>query len=105
MANTIIATKVRDLTGYQGDARLYRLSSPVEYTRYEENRETGAFEELALTTEWVVVSAANVMFSGPEVLIFPADEEGVVTSWGEIGGYRGGLSHTVAIEDTGWEIA
>lgn len=46
----------------------------------------------------VVVSAVNAPFSGPETYIFPGDEDGKVTDWGELdGSYRGGLDHEEAL--------
>ena len=35
-----------------------------------------------------VVSSADAPFSGPETLVFPADESGKVTSWTEVAGGR-----------------
>jgi hypothetical protein len=45
-----------------------------------------------------VVSGTNAMLSGWEVLVFPADSDGEVTSWGEVAGGRG-ISHDEAISD------
>jgi hypothetical protein len=39
--------------------------------------------------EYFVVSTADVPMLGSETLVFPADEEGKVTSWGEVAGGRG----------------
>ena len=39
---------------------------------------------------YVIVSQANVMFSGWETYIFPATPEGKVTDWGELPGSRKG---------------
>lgn len=55
---------------------------------------------------WVVVSAADVMFSGPETYIFPADEDGHITDWFELdGSYRGGLDHEHALALAGYTVA
>jgi hypothetical protein len=103
MSVDITATFVKKVEdGWQGDARLYRLSTPVPYSRTDIDGETGELETTEHTTEYVVASANVVMFSGPEVLIFPATKEGEVVSWGEIGGYRGGLSHEEAIRGNDW---
>jgi hypothetical protein len=72
---TGMPTKIRKLTGFTGDAVLYRLDSG----------------------EYVVASAVVAPFSGPETLVFPADESGEVTSWIEIGGVRGLLDHDAAL--------
>ena len=88
------ATFMKELYGYTGTAKLYRLSEPVEYGY-----------EVAETTEYVVVSATFVMFSGPETYIFPADESGNVLIWSELAGsYKGGLSHVCALNDAGFAV-
>jgi hypothetical protein len=92
---SITATFIKDLNGFSGHASLYKLSEPVGYGWDGEKGKT----------EFVVVSAANVMFSGNETYIFPADEKGEVTDWGEMpGSYRGGLSHEEAISNAGWTL-
>lgn len=81
-----------NLPRYDGDAALYRVDPPMA-------DDDG-------TTEYVVVSAANVPPSGPETYIFAADEDGEVTSWGELyGSFRGGLDHAEALRGAGYEIA
>jgi hypothetical protein len=74
-------TKIRELTGFTGHAALYQLDNG----------------------EYVVASAVVAPFSGPETLVFPADESGEVTSWGEIGGVRGALDHAAALATVGTE--
>jgi hypothetical protein len=64
----------KDLTNFNGEAWLIRKGN-----------------------EYYVVSGADVPFSGWEVLIFPSDENGVVTNWGEVAGGRG-ISHEEAIK-------
>lgn len=56
-------------------------------------------------TEFVITSAVSVPYSGPETYIFPANEAGEVTDWGELdGSFRGGLDHECAIRLAGYEI-
>lgn len=89
---TIIATQIKQLDGWKGDARLFRLSQPIEV---EDTK-----------TEYVIVSAVVARFSGAETYIFPAHEDGRPISYRELdGSYRGGLSHREAIECAGWELA
>lgn len=53
----------------------------------------------------VVVSAANVMYSGPETYIFGADETGKVHDWMELdGSYRGGLDIDKALLNAGYVV-
>jgi hypothetical protein len=97
-----IATYVKDVEGFRGVAKLFKMSPPVKYESYTAE---GDFEFVTKTSEFVVVSATVVSFSGPETYIFPADSEGVVTSWGELdGSYRGSLNHTSALERAGYVV-
>jgi hypothetical protein len=81
---------IKNGKGYTGDARLYELSEPVEYE--------------GSTSQFVIVSAASVAFSGPETYIFLANSEGEVTNWGELpGSFRGGFDHEQALRSLGYE--
>ena len=81
------AIEIKKLEGFTGDARLYRLN-PSFYGH-----------------KFVVVSATVAPFSGPETYIFPADENGEVTSWGELAGsFRGELDHKKALGNIGYEV-
>lgn len=88
-----------DLKGFTTDAVLYQLSEPVEYNK---NYETGEYQE---KTSYVIVSSANVIFTGAETYIFPANKKGKVLDWEELSGsYRGGLNHNEALENAGYTI-
>lgn len=93
------ATRIPDperIKGFRGDARLYRLDPPLTHNDYFDGE---------ITHEYVVVSAANDPYSGPETYIFPADEKGNVTSWGELtGSQRGTLDHEAVLSDLGYTI-
>lgn len=39
--------------------------------------------------EYFVVSSVNALFTGPETLVFRANEHGEVDDWGEVAGGRG----------------
>lgn len=81
----------------RGDARLYKLMPPLVTAKYD---------DVVETYEFVVVSAADVPYSGPETYIFPADEQGHVTDWLELdGSFRGSLDHAEALRNAGYEIA
>ena len=92
MPNT--ATLVRDnLANFNGHAKLYKLSEPVTFDDDH-------------TTDYIVVSASVVPFSGPETYIFPANKNGNVIHWCELdGSYRGGLDHAKALVNGGYEPA
>jgi hypothetical protein len=94
---TVTATFIKKLSGFTGDARLYRLSAPVRYDDHGD--EDGEKKH----TQYVVVSATGAMFSGPETYMFPADPEGSILDWGEMhGSYKGDMNHERAIENAGW---
>lgn len=60
----------------------------------------GAHQWLIMVNgSYYVVSAVVVPFSGPETYIFPGDQNGEITDFGEIVGLRGTLSHTEAISE------
>lgn len=91
------ATLIKDkLPDFAGHAALYRLSEPLD----------SEWNEEAPKAEFVVVSAAVVMYCGPETYIFAADEAGEVTNWCELpGSMKGTLSHAEALEHAGYEVA
>lgn len=85
------ATEVREQrrTSRVGAAwRLYQLSEPLEGHYY------------------VVVSANNVPYSGPETYIFGADSSGDISDWGELhGSFRGDMDHDAALKKAGYEVS
>lgn len=86
-----------DLDNLTGNAALYKVEPATGYHTLENDKE--------LKTEYIVVSAVDVVFSGPETYIFPADSEGNVLSWGELeGSYRGGLVHETALANAGYTV-
>lgn len=109
------ATEVKVLNDAEGDQRLYRLSEPVGYDDWDDDKD----EAVTKTTDHVVVSAAvlnsdHIGGRNPdgswkmtrlETYIFPADENGIV-SWCEIGGSRRcTLQHSEALAGLGYVIA
>jgi hypothetical protein len=86
------ATMLYEMTGMNGRANLYRLSEALE--SWEGNK-----------YEYVVVSAVDVPFSGPETYIFGADENGGITDWMELpGSFRGDLDHEEALKGAGYTV-
>ena len=87
------------LLGFRGTAHLYKLSEPVTFDyEWDKDRDTK-------NTNYVVVSEANIPYSGPETHIFPADKEGEVISWLELkGSFRGELNHERALQNAGYEV-
>jgi hypothetical protein len=87
-----VALFVRPLTGFNGDAALYRLEPPIE------------------SGEYVVVSATDLpsiahidpTYRTSETMVFPSDGESV-SDWGELAfvPYR---SHADALADLGYEV-
>ena len=93
---TGIATFVRTLDeDFTGDARLYRLEPPITYPEWGERE----------TAEYVIVSAVNAFYTGPETYIFAADENGNVLDWGELdGSFRGSCDHNAALSRAGYGV-
>lgn len=81
-----------NLPNFNGHAALYKLNPPLKDYSEKEH-------------EFVVVSSAEVPFSGPETYIFPANENGKVTSWGELEcSERGVYDHATALGNAGYKI-
>lgn len=83
-----MAEYISDVEGFLGDARLFKLASPVKWRADKPH------------TFHVIVSRVDAMFSGWETLIFPADADGNILEWGDLpGSARGNVSHLEAITD------
>lgn len=77
--------------------RLYRLDPPL--------KPCGASADEPGYV-YVVVLAVITPYSGAETYIFPADEEGNITSFLELpGSYGGGLDHDNALKYSGYLVA
>ncbi len=82
------AILVKDnLRHFTGHAALYRMEPPLD------------------GCEFVIASATNAIYTGPETYLFPAGADGVVVDWEEMdGSYRGGLSHAKAFAGAGYSV-
>lgn len=91
------ATFVKSLD-WRGDARLYRLSAPVDVDEYGGHG--------VKTTDFVVVSAVAMKSHGIcETHIFPSDAEGKPYNFLELAGsFQGGLDHARALNNAGYEV-
>ena len=103
MAEEYTATYLENVSEYfAGAAGLWRMSPPLRYERYEATGED-VNDFVGHEAQYVIVSAANVMFSGPETYIFPATASGEIVTWGELpGSYKGGLSQQQALRNAGY---
>ncbi len=78
------ARRIRTMKDWRGDAALYELDPPFKQQRF------------------VVVSAIDAMFTGPETYVFASDAAGEPKSWLELGGsFRGARDHATALAKTG----
>ena len=79
------ATFIRKAAGtWIGDARLYRLSEPLDGFDY------------------VVVSAVH-SYGPPETYIFGSDDSGGETDWSDLpGSFQGAMDHARALEGAGY---
>ena len=81
-----------------GEQRFYYLDPPMEPDVYDT-------EDMELVS-FVVVSAANVPYTGAETYIFRADPWGRVASYGELpGSFQGGWDHEAALIRAGYDMA
>lgn len=88
-----------NLPGFRGTVHLYELSEPITFD-YDWDTEMDT-----KNTNYVVVSTADVLYSGPETYIFPVNQDGEVLSWLEIkGSFRGALDHAQALQNAGYEV-
>ena len=98
------AILIKKLDGFTGDARLYRLDPPLIMKDYDGNVILDK-KGNATAHQYVVVSATDAMFSGPETFIFPANKTGNITSWSELNGsFKGDLDHEEALRNAGYSI-
>ena len=85
------ATFIKTVRSMVGDGRLFQLSPPMR----SEGRDP---------IEFVVVSAVDIAYSGPETYIFEADEYGTIVNFAELrGSFRGALDHQRALAIAGYE--
>lgn len=88
----ITATYVRQIEGWRGDARLFRLSAAVPDDYGE------------ATVDHVIVSAVHVL-GEPETYIFPANADGECLNYLEMAGsQRWTTDHEEVIRAAGWEL-
>ena len=88
----IAALFVKDLDNFRGEAKLYKLSEPIDFGWDYES------EDVEGKTEYVVASGISNEF-GTETFIFATDQDGKVLDWGELeGSFSGGIDHQEAID-------
>lgn len=81
-----------------GSQKHYHLDPPIVSEPWDDDEDG---EE----HDYVVVSATNAMFSGPETYIFGADKDGKIVNWTELpGSFKGGLNHEFALGNAGYEV-
>lgn len=55
--------------------------------------------------KYVITSASNIEFTGPETYMFASDEKGNIVDWCELpGSYRGELDHKKCFEYINYKI-
>lgn len=90
---TITATEVTKIEGWMSDARLFKLSEPVQFTAFEEET----------TAEYAIVSALDIE-GLTETAVWAADESGLPTMLGTLLTVPEVADHKAAIEAAGWEL-
>ena len=96
------AELIKDVSAdFRGDAKLYKLSSPVRYI--ERSAETPRKRQ----TKFVILSSVELALDhgGSETFIFPADAKGKIQSWQELeGSSKGKVSHDVVLGLVGFNL-
>ena len=81
-----------NLSGYKGRAALYRVNPPIRGWEDDESYS-------------LVVLSTSEAFGHLETLVFPADENGQVTYWGELPSSRRNVaSHQQILENAGYTV-
>ena len=97
------AELIKDVSAdFRGDAKLYKLSSPVRY------RDTSGETPRKRQTKFVILSSVELALDhgGSETFIFPADASGKIESWEELeGSSRFKVSHDVVLGLLGFNLA
>lgn len=97
MSNKGTATYIGVCHNMQSDARHYHLDPPLD-----------GHQDVVVSA--VVVNPGNPWIDffgqyGAETYIFPANEVGEVTDWGELeGSFHGDLDHIRALENAGYVV-
>lgn len=76
------------------DAKVFHMDPPLEGNEYV----------LVSATSFLDIIVPRSGHMRPETLIFGCTPAGDVTSWADLGGYVGGLSHAYALRVEGYEI-
>jgi hypothetical protein len=88
------AKQLATLSGWNGEARVYELDPPMD--------------DDPESWRYVIVSAVDAMFSGPETYIFPAEKTGDVFTTADMceldGSFKGALDHEQALSNAGYEV-
>ncbi len=80
------AERIKTLSGFTGEAALYRCKPPIE------------------DHEYVVASATHVL-GVPETYLFPSDKHGAIQSYSELdGSQRGTLDHDEIFAGLGYTV-
>lgn len=100
--NTQVFSDCRVMKTYENQSERKRKQMAPEFVKdlgiWSDLISSGNQKLWKVNDGYYVTSAANVMFSGPETFVFGADENGEITSFGELeGSIRGELDHEKAI--------
>ena len=87
---------IKKLKGYRGDARLYKLSTPIKEDAYGDER----------NANYVVVSGVLAYDTGiEETYIFESDIEGNIKDYAELdGSFKGSIDHEKALNNAGYKL-
>lgn len=93
---------IKEVQGFNGCARLYRLDPPMGGLLYQHEYVVVSATDMAHINSFVMNKALH---QPPETFIFPATPEGEIENFSELdGSYRGGLDHEQALANAGYEL-
>lgn len=75
--------------------KLYKLERPIEYS--------SSYAENNLLTDYIIASKADHSFA-QEVMLFPADSNGEILDWIEIGCVKGTPTIEYVMKEYGYDI-
>lgn len=94
-----IAQLIKDnLPGFNGHAALYKVTPPIRDEGYDE-------DDATFLIHYVIASSISGGIFGAETYLFPANEDGEITSWVELEGSQKGVTfHETVLNDIGYTV-
>lgn len=87
-----------NLPGFNGHADLYKVTPPIRDEGYDE-------DDATMLIHYVIASSITGGFFGTETYLFPANEDGEITSWCELAGSQKDVTfYETVFNDIGYTV-